>query len=86
VGWDLSQLGTAVTAGQLVEWRLVGEAKELGRNVPERHFVHHKSQILVPDTGSNAGRRGGEPATNRLSYGAAITSAVGTTVSTGWQL
>jgi hypothetical protein len=36
------------------------------------HFVHHKSHISWPP-GSNPGRRGGKPATNRLSYGTAST-------------
>jgi hypothetical protein len=53
----------------LVEWRLAGETEVLRGNLPQRHFVHHKS--LLPDPGSNPGRRGGKPATNRLSYGAA---------------
>jgi hypothetical protein len=39
------------------------------RNLPRRHFVHHKSHL--PDPGGNPGRRGGKPATNRFSYGAA---------------
>jgi hypothetical protein len=53
----------------LVEWRLAGETEVLGKNLPQRHFVHHKSHW--PDLGSNPGRWGGKPATNRLSYGAA---------------
>jgi hypothetical protein len=53
----------------LVEWRLAGETEVLGENPPQRHFVNHKSHL--PDPGSNPGRRGGKPATNRLSYGAA---------------
>jgi hypothetical protein len=53
-----------VTVEQLVEWRLAGETEVLGENLPQRHFVHHKSHMTRP-------RLGGKPATNRLSYGAA---------------
>jgi hypothetical protein len=77
----LGPLGTSATTGllylprvivmmeNLVEWRLVGETEVLGENLPQSHFLHHKSHL--PDTGSNPVRRGGKPATNRLSYGAA---------------
>jgi hypothetical protein len=44
---------------------LAGETEVLGENLPRRHFVHYKSRLLDP------GRRGGKPATNRFSYGAA---------------
>jgi hypothetical protein len=50
---------------------LAGETEVLGGNLPRRHFAHHK--IPHDDPVSNPDRRGGKPATNRLSYGAAIT-------------
>jgi phage-related protein len=59
-----------VIVEKLVEWRLAGETEVLGENLPQRHFVHKNS--TWSDPGSNPGRRGGKPATNRLSYGAAF--------------
>jgi hypothetical protein len=53
-----------------VKWRFIEETEVLEENLSQRHFVNHKS--LLPDPGSNPGRHGGKPATNRLSYGAAF--------------
>jgi hypothetical protein len=50
--------------------RLAGETEVLEKNVPQRHFCPSQHPTS-PDPGSNPGRHGGKPATNRLSYGAA---------------
>jgi hypothetical protein len=47
-----------------MEWIWINET-----DWPQRHFFHYKFHLTRP--GSNPGRRGGKPATNRLSYGAA---------------
>jgi hypothetical protein len=77
-------IGTAATPGLLcqpqvivktivekqMECRLARETKVLGENLPQRHFRSSQNPTC-PDPGLNPGRRGGKPATNRLSYGAA---------------
>jgi hypothetical protein len=54
----------------MMECRLAGETEVLGENLPQRHFC--PSQNPTCHSGLNPGRRGGKPATNRLSYGAAL--------------
>jgi hypothetical protein len=53
-----------------MEFRLAGETEVLGENLPQRHFCPSQHSTR-PDPGLKPGRRGGKPATNRLSYGAA---------------
>jgi hypothetical protein len=78
-------IGTAATPGLLcqprvivkmivekqMECRLAGETEVLGGNLPQRHYCPSQNPTW-PDPGLNPGRRGGKPATNRLSYGAAF--------------
>jgi hypothetical protein len=53
-----------------MECRLAGETEVIGENMPQRHFCPSQNPIWL-DPGLNPDRRGGKPATNRLSYGAA---------------
>jgi hypothetical protein len=53
-----------------MECRLAGEPEVLGENLPQRHFCPSQNPTW-PNPGLNPDRRGGKPATNRLSYGAA---------------
>jgi hypothetical protein len=52
---------------QSVEWEWAGETEVLGENLPQRYLS--TTNPKWPDLESNPGRRGGKPATNRLSYG-----------------
>jgi hypothetical protein len=53
-----------------MESKLEGETEVLGENLPQRHFCPSQNATW-PDPCLNPDRRGGKPATNRLSYGAA---------------
>jgi hypothetical protein len=55
---------------QSVEWELAGEADVLGENLPSATLS--TTNPTWSDLGSKPGRRGGKPATNRLSYGTAL--------------
>jgi hypothetical protein len=65
----LSPLGTSVIVRmeKLVECKSTGETEVLGENLPQRHFVHHKSHLTT--SGREPGPPRWKPATNRLSYG-----------------
>jgi hypothetical protein len=54
-----------------MECRLAGETEVLAENLPQRHFCPSQNATW-PDQSLNPGRRGGKPATTRLSYGAAL--------------
>jgi hypothetical protein len=53
-----------------MECTLAWETEVLGENLPQHHFCPSQSP-----TWPDSGRRGGKPATNRLSYGAASSRA-----------
>jgi hypothetical protein len=63
---------TKMTVEKQMECRLAGETEVLGENLPQRHFCPSQHPTW-PESGLNPGRRGGKPATNRLSYGEAFT-------------
>jgi hypothetical protein len=52
-----------------MECRWAGEIEFLGEDLPQPHFCPSQN-TTCPDPGLIPGRRGGKPATNRLSYGA----------------
>jgi hypothetical protein len=78
-------IGTAATPGLLcqplvivrmivkkqMECRFAEETEVFGENLPQRHFCPSQNSTW-PDPGLNPGRRAWKPATNRLSYGAAL--------------
>jgi hypothetical protein len=53
-----------------MECRLARETEFLGENLPQRYFFPSQNPT-GSDPGLNSGRRGGKPAINHLSYGAA---------------
>jgi hypothetical protein len=83
-GVGLSPLGTAANSGLLYKPQMIHEGDcgalgrmKIGRGKPKYSEKTYPSVTLSttnptwPDPGSNPGHRGGKPATNRLSYGAA---------------
>jgi hypothetical protein len=68
-----------VNVEQSVEWELVGETEVLGENLPQRHFVHHKSDMTWP--GLEPGPPQWEEGTNHLRYGAALYISYNATAS-----
>jgi hypothetical protein len=54
-----------------IGYRLAGETEVLGENLPQHHFYPSQNPAWLEPV-LNSGRRGGKPATNRLSYGAAF--------------
>jgi hypothetical protein len=77
----LSPVGTSTTAGQLYQPRMIDDDYGAvgGIRIGKGNRSTRRKPALVPlcppqiphDLGSNPGRRGGKPATNRLSYGTA---------------
>jgi hypothetical protein len=71
-------IGTAASPGLLCQPRVIVKmivekqigCRLAGENLPQRHFCPSHNPTW-PDPDLNAGRRGGKPATNRLSYGGA---------------
>jgi hypothetical protein len=59
-----------VIVDKLVEWRLAGKPKYSEKTYPSDTLS--TTNPIWLDLGMNPGRRGGKPATNRLSYGASI--------------
>jgi hypothetical protein len=53
-----------------MDYRLTVETEVFRENLPQCHFCPSQNPPS-PDPVLNPGRRGGKPATNRLSYGAA---------------
>jgi hypothetical protein len=53
------------------EYRAFGGMRISRVNLPQCHYIHHRSYITRP--GIEFGRRNGKPASNRLSYGTAFT-------------
>jgi hypothetical protein len=57
--------------GEIGGMKFGRENRILGEKLPQRHFVHHKSHMTSP--GFEPAPPGVKPATNGLSYGAALT-------------
>jgi hypothetical protein len=67
----LSRVIVKMIVEKQMECRLAGETEVLGENLPQRRFCPSHNPTW-PERVLNPGRRGGKPASNRLSYGAAL--------------
>jgi hypothetical protein len=81
----MGPLGTSATEWPIVpapgdydDWEFGGMKVDRGKPKYSEKTCHSATLSTKnptwPDPGANPGRRGGKPATNRLSYGAAYTS------------
>jgi hypothetical protein len=86
-GVRLSPLGTSATVGLLYQPRMIDDddygavgGMRIGRENRSTRRKHAPVPLCTPqiphDLGSNPGRRGGKPASNRLSYGTAYPKGV----------
>jgi hypothetical protein len=65
-------IGWLMNMEQLTEWELAGGTEVLRENLPQCHFIRHKSHMTWPDLESKLGRHSGKVVTNCLSYGIAF--------------
>jgi hypothetical protein len=78
----MSPLGTSATVGLLYQPRMIDSdygavgGMRIGRGNRNSRRKPAPVPLCLPDLGSNPGRPGGKPATNRLSYGTAFCNNV----------
>jgi hypothetical protein len=65
--------------GEICGMKIGRGTEVLGENLPQRHFCPSQNPTCL-DPVLNPGRRGGKPATNCLSYGAALCATLDLTM------